>query len=588
MELYLVVLVILLALNAILAYRKHQKTVKTSQTNIERVVETLKQDVEEKEYESDDSGPSTASVDGWAPISRQYLIVYALAVAADWLQGSFIYPLYKHEYALPESTVAALFATGFASGAISATGIGYLADRFGRKKACLGYCFLYALSCALTMVNSQTTLFAGRVLGGVSTTLLYSAFEAWMVAEASSRENSHEMIQDTLASAATINAVVAIVSGFASEASATLFSSKRAPFAGSIACLMVAGFIIAARWVGVFVTIFWRDSADKTARVKTTEDLEAFHMDCHRIALDFRTVILTAVTCAMEGSMYAMVVFWVPSLERVRPTLSGEAPYGIIFANFMSAMMLGSHLFWSLTKSSNSVTWVAMLIQLCLPISALCLLTTVLNSHEYIRFLAFCIFEASVGLYFPCIGLLKSKVVADANRSWTYGLMRVPLNAFVVGILSSTGEGDVYRQHRFIACSGLLLCSTVLMRWLHELPKRYSGLLKDPDRGLDLLLKEFMKQNMGYVIMDAEGANTENVETASDSIMTIMDGDILGAIMAGNLPEFLRRQGQSGKKLRTALAVHKARAEEENARQPVIYANSWSMRIPAWLQHGTT
>lgn len=89
MELYLVVLVILLALNAILAYRKHQKTVKTSQTNIERVVETLKQDVEEKEYESDDSGPSTASVDGWAPISRQYLIVYALAVAADWLQVNY-------------------------------------------------------------------------------------------------------------------------------------------------------------------------------------------------------------------------------------------------------------------------------------------------------------------------------------------------------------------------------------------------------------------------------------------------------------------------------------------------------------------
>lgn len=40
----------------------------------------------------------------------------------------------------------------------------------------------------------------------------------------------------------------------------------------------------------------------------------------------------------MEGSMYAMVFFWTPSLDRVRPALAGEAPYGIIFANFMAAM----------------------------------------------------------------------------------------------------------------------------------------------------------------------------------------------------------------------------------------------------------
>jgi hypothetical protein len=40
----------------------------------------------------------------------------------------------------------------------------------------------------------------------------------------------------------------------------------------------------------------------------------------------------------MEGSMYAMVFFWTPSLERVRPALYGEAPYGVIFANFMAAM----------------------------------------------------------------------------------------------------------------------------------------------------------------------------------------------------------------------------------------------------------
>lgn len=38
-------------------------------------------------YDSD-SDMSTATADDWTIISRQYLTVYGLAVAADWLQVS--------------------------------------------------------------------------------------------------------------------------------------------------------------------------------------------------------------------------------------------------------------------------------------------------------------------------------------------------------------------------------------------------------------------------------------------------------------------------------------------------------------------
>lgn len=50
------------------------------------------------------------------------------------------------------------------------------------------------------------------------------------------------------------------------------------------------------------------------------------------------TIIIATVTCIMEGSMYAIVFFWSPSLDRVRPALAGETPYGIVFANLMAAM----------------------------------------------------------------------------------------------------------------------------------------------------------------------------------------------------------------------------------------------------------
>ena len=47
-------------------------------------------------------------------------------------QGPHLYAVYKYDKKLEETYVAALYATGFVSAAISAAFIGQLADRFGR------------------------------------------------------------------------------------------------------------------------------------------------------------------------------------------------------------------------------------------------------------------------------------------------------------------------------------------------------------------------------------------------------------------------------------------------------------------------
>ncbi|EJP61529.1 major facilitator superfamily transporter [Beauveria bassiana ARSEF 2860] len=93
-------------------------------------------------------------------------------------RGPHIYAIYKYEKALPEKTVAALYATGFAAGGLSASFTSSLADRFGRKRACLLYCGLYALACLSMLSGDLPALFARRVAGGVGTTLLFSVFKA--------------------------------------------------------------------------------------------------------------------------------------------------------------------------------------------------------------------------------------------------------------------------------------------------------------------------------------------------------------------------------------------------------------------------
>ena len=53
----------------------------------------------------------------------------------------------------------------------------------GRKKAALTYVVTYCIGCATKHWNAFFVLLVGRLFCGVATSLLYSAFESWLVAE---------------------------------------------------------------------------------------------------------------------------------------------------------------------------------------------------------------------------------------------------------------------------------------------------------------------------------------------------------------------------------------------------------------------
>lgn len=45
------------------------------------------------------------------------------------------------------------------------------------------YCITYILSCITKHSSQYRILMVGRILGGIATSLLFSAFESWLVAE---------------------------------------------------------------------------------------------------------------------------------------------------------------------------------------------------------------------------------------------------------------------------------------------------------------------------------------------------------------------------------------------------------------------
>lgn len=147
--------------------------------------------------------------------------------------------------------MAALYAAGFISGAASASFTGELADRYGRRLACLVYCACYAVTCLSMLSNSLPMLFLGRLTGGVATTLLFSVFEAWMVTEYHRRGlNASDLSLSTVfGRMTTLSCVVAIVAGVVGDVLVGTLGGRVWPFMAAVACALAAAYFIVKTWV---------------------------------------------------------------------------------------------------------------------------------------------------------------------------------------------------------------------------------------------------------------------------------------------------------------------------------------------------
>jgi len=149
----------------------------------------------------------------------------------------------------------------------------------------------------------------------------------------------------------------------------------------------------------------------------------------------------------------------------------------------MISMMIGSLLYTAIVSNppptrpgqqgDSSLTLHAKLSSLVCAVSALALAASVSSPSEYVRFGAFCVFEACVGMYYPVQGMLRGTLISDGHRATLSALFRVPLNVFVVVSLL-TGVGSA-RNAVLSACSAVLgfsaiMTGLVIVRMASETP----------------------------------------------------------------------------------------------------------------------
>ncbi|CAN6463778.1 unnamed protein product [Victoria cruziana] len=405
----------------------------------------------------------TATSSSFNSFKNNYLVVYSLMMAGDWLQGPYVYYLYS-QYGFGKGDIGRLFIAGFGSSMLFGTIVGSLADKQGRKRACITYCITYILSCITKHSPQYKVLMLGRILGGIATSLLFSAFESWLVAEHFKRGFEAQWLSLTFSKAIFLgNGLIAIISGlFANTLADTLAFGPVAPF-DAAACFLAIGMAI--------ILSSWTENYGDPSESKDL--LTQFKGAAVAIASDERIALLGAIQSLFEGSMYTFVFLWTPALSPNEE----EIPHGFIFATFMLSSMLGSSIASRLMARVSLK--VESYMQIVFLISAstflLPILTTFLvapsnvkgGSISYggcLQLFGFCIFEACVGIFWPSIMKMRSQYIPEEARSTIMNFFRIPLNIFVCIVLYNVNAFPITVM--FGMCSIFLFMASILQRRL--------------------------------------------------------------------------------------------------------------------------
>ncbi|KAJ8897610.1 hypothetical protein PR048_002959 [Dryococelus australis] len=409
-----------------------------------------------------DSGSSTS----FHQLQQKFFIVYFLATFSDWLQGPYVYKLYSY-YGYSEEQIAVLYVVGFASSVTFGTLVGALADLFGRKKMCITYSILYSVCCLTKVTSNYQVLLLGRVLGGISTSILFSTFEAWYVHQHVEKYSYNiAWTNQTFSKATFYNGLLAILAGIVSNLMAEwLDLGPLAPFIFAVPCLILAGIV---------TSLTWEENNLKQSQPRGLAICQSLHVIFS--GGNSSLLLLGIIQSLLESVMYIFVFLWTPILEPMRP------PLGIVFSCFMVCIMIGSSLYSFLLswgwQSDDLLTGSMVLAFVALATCAVATCHTNIPPYTQICFVAFLLFEIAVGAYYPAITYLRSEVIPEEYRAGIISWFRVPMNLLTCASLmwlrkghdnnNSANNMDSSSYVTFFMCACFLLLASGFSRYFSQ------------------------------------------------------------------------------------------------------------------------
>jgi hypothetical protein len=309
----------------------------------------------------------------------------------------------------------------------------------------------------------------GRLLGGVSTSLLFSVFDAWLIRSHSNLELPKSYLSKSFSWAAYGNSVVAILAGLMANQATEMYPMTNVtgniyvggylnPFDLSLGALLLCGGGAAFLWGENYgdCSSAGEDKSDHGRRHHWHDGLK----NALTTTLRNRDVFLCGIISSLfEGSMYIFVFMWTPLLKGFI-TDKTELPFGLIFSTFMVCCMAGSS-FFSIVVDNFPVEELGVYV---FGVACAAMAMVGLGGNDTIAFLGMLLFEMCVGMYFPIMGTMKGGIVPEDKRAAIYNIYRIPLNFIVLFSLLT----DLAPHVSFALNATMLATATVLQMVLSK------------------------------------------------------------------------------------------------------------------------
>ncbi|KAF7538837.1 hypothetical protein G7054_g2644 [Neopestalotiopsis clavispora] len=370
-------------------------------------------------------------------------------------RGPYLWALLHDDKHLSSEIVAILYATTYCAAAVSAPLMGYLADKCGRRGACLTFCVIHSVSSLSVSFDQIEILVLGRLLAGIGITLLWTAFESWMISEHKRQEleESSMPLSSVFGIMTIANCITAMGAGLLSHCIVLVFGSKTHLFMLAILLNTLAAVLMIRSWNenrGIQAELH------QETGLGNLEPRSSWRQEVADSLRDWKVLALSLISCCFEGTIF---LFRVPVKD------DDTIPHGVILANLMAAMILGALLFG--TIMARSVTLLrsrlsTFLLSVAFFVAGVSFFAASFAKTEVQLFCAFLLLEACNGLYIPSMAFERGQIVSDSGRASVYGLMNIPLFLFVIlALLLTNGDGGESQNVVFLLCAALLTLAAV-------------------------------------------------------------------------------------------------------------------------------
>jgi len=374
---------------------------------------------------------------------RVYLVPFALFLMANWLQGQFLFSLYI-EKGFNKVQIVILCITWVSSSLIFGTLVGPLADKYGRKLWCIFCGILSIFSCFFMVAENFAVAIIGRIIAGISTSIFYSSFEAWMVSEHNQKNYSQEWLTNTLSLAAVVQALVAMPAVFLGDIGVDKLGAMT-PVVLALVFFIIPMVLIYFQWTENFGNAEMR--------------LSGVFLGVWSDIRDDKSIPLVGVSQAFFEASLILLLFGmkVQVQELFTPLVD---IYSVVFCTVMGCVIIGVSIFRVMLQYLIPTVSIYRSI---LILSTICFGITYFVNENVTRFILLNIFAICCGIHVPCSATLRVQYIAEEHRAAIINFFRVPLNLVLIGILVTILYHPLdWNTNIYLICGCLLFFAAIL------------------------------------------------------------------------------------------------------------------------------